>query len=236
MSLKHGGMALIKIHRRLRARATAPALAITLGTLLGSASVAAQASGPERDDETADGASAIIVTGTRIARPELESTMPISVITLADAKDFGRNTVYDALLLNPAIGPGLGESSSLGQEYDAGVANINLRNMGNNRSLVLVDGHRWVSGGAPTSAVDVNTIPSALIDRFEVVTGGAAAIYGADAVTGAVNIIMKKQMTGLNLSATNGISEKGDAHQFDASGAGGFDFGGGRGHFVFGGN
>ncbi|MBO9624260.1 MAG: TonB-dependent receptor [Sphingomonas sp.] len=186
--------------------------------------------------ESGDEPGTLIVTGTRIARPELESTMPIAILTREDARDFGRNTVYDALMLNPAIGPGLGESSSLGQEYDAGVANINLRNMGNNRSLVLVDGHRWVSGGARTSAVDVNTIPSALIERFEVVTGGAAAIYGADAVTGAVNIIMKKEMKGLHLSATTGISGQGDAGQSDLSAAGGFDFGGGRGHLVFGAN
>lgn len=178
----------------------------------------------------------VIVTGSRIARPELESAMPISVTTMEQAKEFARVTVYDALMQNPAMGPGLGESSSLGQEYDAGVANINLRNMGNNRSLVLVDGHRWVSGGARTSAVDVNTIPTALIDRFEVVTGGAAAVYGADAVTGAVNVVMKKQMKGIQFSATTGISSHTDARQSDATLATGFDFAEGKGHVVIGGN
>ncbi|WP_255326604.1 TonB-dependent receptor [Sphingobium sp. EM0848] len=179
---------------------------------------------------------AIIVTGTHIARPELESTMPISIIQMADARTYARDTVYDALLLHPAIGPGLGDSNSQGQEYDTGVANINLRNMGNNRSLVLVDGQRWVSGGARISAVDLKTIPSAMIDRLEVVTGGAAAIYGADAVTGAVNIIMKKTVTGLHLSVTNGISQQGDANQLNISGTTGFQFDGGRGHFVIGGD
>ncbi len=177
----------------------------------------------------------IVVTGTRIARPELQSAMPVAVLRMDDARTYGRNTVYDALLLNPAIGPGLGDSNSQGQEYDTGVANINLRNMGNNRSLVLVDGQRWVSGGARTSAVDLNTIPAAMIDRFEVVTGGAAAIYGADAVTGAVNIIMKKDITGLHLSATSGLSQQGDAAQSDVSVTTGRTFGGGRGHFVIGG-
>ena len=217
-------------------RQAASMLALGTALCVSAPSLAADADDATPEQNGADSGNAIIVTGTHIARPELESAMPISVTTMDDAKEFARTTVYDALLLNPAIGPGLGESSSLGQEYDAGVANINLRNMGNNRSLVLVDGHRWVSGGARTSAVDVNTIPTALIDRFEVVTGGAAAIYGADAVTGAVNIIMKKRVTGLHLTATNGLSEKGDANQFDMSGATGFDFGGGRGHFVLGGN
>jgi outer membrane receptor protein involved in Fe transport len=176
----------------------------------------------------------IVVTGTHIARPEVESAMPISVINADDAKNYGYNTVYDALRLDPAIGPGIGEMNSGGQEYDQGVANINLRNMGANRSLVLVDGERWVSSGARTSAVDLNTIPTALIDRFEVVTGGAAAIYGADAVTGAVNIIMKKEMTGLDVSATTGISGHGDAKQDNVSIATGSEFGDGRGHFVIG--
>jgi iron complex outermembrane recepter protein len=93
----------------------------------GAAIPASAASEPEATSD-------IIVTGTRIARPELESAMPVVVLRMDEAKNQGRDTAYDALLLNPAIGPGLGESNSQGQEYDTGVANINLRNMGNNRS------------------------------------------------------------------------------------------------------
>lgn len=180
-------------------------------------------------------ASDIVVTGSRIARPELQSAMPVSVISPEDARTFGRNTIYDTLLLNPAIGAGVGEMNSGGQIYEQGVANINLRNLGTNRSLVLVDGQRWVSGGARTSAVDLNTIPTALIDRYEVVTGGAAAIYGADAVSGAVNIVMKKRLSGVHLSATSGISGEGDARQTNASIATGGSFDSGRGSFVVGG-
>jgi iron complex outermembrane receptor protein len=178
----------------------------------------------------------VIVTGSHIARPEVDSPMPVSVINMDDAKEFGRDSAYDALLLNPAIGPGMGATSSYGSEFDQGVANINLRNMGNNRSLVLVDGERWVSGGARTSAVDLNTIPAAMIDHIETVTGGAAAIYGADAVTGAVNIIMKKEITGLHISATAGVSGHGDSNQDDVSVTTGFNFAGDRGHFAIGGN
>ncbi|QJU59928.1 TonB-dependent receptor [Sphingomonas sp. AP4-R1] len=185
--------------------------------------------------EPAEGEQALIVTGTRIARPELQSAMPIAVLDMKTVKGFGYNTVYDALTLNPAIGPGIGNSNSQGETYDVGVANINLRNLGVNRSLVLVDGKRWVSGGARTSAVDLNTIPDAMIDRFEVVTGGAAAIYGADAVTGAVNIIMKKDITGVHLSATNGISQRGDGRQTNISATTGLKFDDGRGSFVLGG-
>lgn len=185
--------------------------------------------------DTAEADDAIVVTGSRIARPELESAMPVAVLSMDSARSFGYNTVYDALKLNPAIAPGLGNANSQGETFDVGVANINLRNLGVNRSLVLVDGKRWVSGGARTSAVDLNTIPDAMIERFEIVTGGAAAIYGADAVTGAVNIIMKKDVTGLHLTATSGISQQGDARETNISATTGFKFADDRGSFVLGG-
>jgi iron complex outermembrane receptor protein len=182
-----------------------------------------------------DAVSDIVVTGTHIVRPELDSAMPTSVVTMEDARNFGRTGAYDALMLNPAVGPGLGIANSQGEVWDAGAAFISLRNLGTNRSLVLVDGMRRVSGSARSSAVDVNMIANDMIDRIEVVTGGAAAIYGADAVTGAVNIIMKKDITGLHLSATNGISQQGDANEYSVSLATGARFAGGRGSFVIGG-
>ena len=199
----------------------------------GSTAVLSAADGRSEADAEVE---TLVVTGSRIARPELDSSMPVSVVSFDAAKDFGRFTAYDALKQVPAIAPGLGEWSSRSQAYDKGVANINLRNMGANRSLVVVDGHRWVSGGARTMAVDLNTIPSALIERFEVVTGGAAAIYGADAVTGAVNVIMKKQMDGVSASATAGVSEDGDAEQYQFSAATGFKFADDRARVVIGGN
>lgn len=186
--------------------------------------------------ETAKTLDSVVVTGSRIARPELESVMPISVVNFEEVKQSGRFTLYDALMLNPAISPGMGEMNSMGQEYDKGVANVDLRAMGANRSLVLVDGLRWVSGGARTAAVDLNTIPSALVDRIETVTGGASAIYGADAVTGAVNVVMKKRMDGTTASFTTGMAEQGDARQTHASVASGFDFMDDRAHLVFGAN
>ena len=177
----------------------------------------------------------IVVTGTRVPRPETDSAMPVSVRSVATAQDFGYNTVYEALIQSPAVGPGLGMFNSQGEAWDVGVSSINLRSMGVNRSLVLVDGKRWVSGGARTSAVDLNSIPDAMIERIEIVTGGAAAIYGADAVTGAVNIITKKDVTGLHVSASNGISQRGDAEQKSLSASTGIKFAAQRGSFDFGG-
>lgn len=192
---------------------------------------------PKPPDESAapEVPQTIIVTGTHIARPEIDSVMPVAVHSMEMARGFGYNTAYETLIQSPAIGPGLGFSNSQGEAWDVGVSSINLRSMGVNRSLVLVDGKRWVSGGARTSAVDLNSIPDALIDRIEIVTGGAAAIYGADAVTGAINIITKKNITGVQISASNGISQYGDARQANISATTGFKFGEGRGSFEIGG-
>lgn len=161
--------------------------------------------------------------------------MPVSVRSVTTAREFGYNTVYEALIQSPAVGPGLGMFNSQGEAWDVGVSSINLRSMGVNRSLVLVDGKRWVSGGARTSAVDLNSIPDVMIERIEIVTGGAAAIYGADAVTGAVNIITKKGVTGTHVSASNGISQRGDADQKSLSASTGVKFAAERGSFDFGG-
>lgn len=188
--------------------------------------------------ETAAGGDDIVVTGSRISRSDLESPMPVSVTRMDDAFDLGIINAYDALRRDPALGNGL--DSSVGcvdcnTGTDTGLGALNLRNLGINRTLTLVDGQRRVSVLAGASAVDPNMIPVGMIDRFEVVTGGAAAVYGADAVTGAVNIITKKSIEGLDLRLTGGVSEKGDATRFMASLVTGGTFAGDRGSFIIGG-
>ncbi|HWK35240.1 TonB-dependent receptor plug domain-containing protein, partial [Sphingomonas sp.] len=170
----------------------------------------------------------IVVTGSRIARPELESAMPVSVTSMDQALTLGRISAIDALARDPALGINQDLASDV-RGWDAGISAVNLRNLGTNRSLTLIDGQRRVSGSARSSSVDIGMIPVGMIDRMEVVTGGAAAIYGADAVTGAVNIITKRDITGLNLSASSGISEQGDSAQYLLSLATGGKFAGGRG-------
>lgn len=219
--------------------------AIAVSAVLMAANAHAQSSGEDHNEATpaeanvggaaSNVAADIVVTGSRISRPELESAMPISVISMDQAETMGINSVHEALLRDPAIGPGVGRSNAQGQGYDGGAASINLRNMGTNRTLTLIDGRRRVSGSARSSAVDLNMIPAAMVERIEVVTGGAAAIYGADAVTGAVNIITKRSIDGLSISATSGISERGDASEYSVSMATGGTFADGRGSFAVGG-
>lgn len=176
----------------------------------------------------------IVVTGSRIARPDLESAMPVSVTKMDEAFMLGRVSAYDALKRDPALGIGQ-DLASASTGWDAGIQAVNLRNLGVNRSLTLIDGQRRVSSSARSSAVDINMIPVGMIDRVEVVTGGAAAIYGADAVTGAVNIITKRDINALNITATTGITDKGDANEFMVSISTGGKFADGRGSIAIGG-
>ncbi|WP_152980724.1 TonB-dependent receptor plug domain-containing protein [Stenotrophomonas ginsengisoli] len=175
----------------------------------------------------------VVVTGSRIARPELVTPMPISVVRMDEALRFGATDAYSALAQNPAIGVGTSLASGP-SGWDSGIASINLRNMGTNRTLTLIDGKRRVSASARSSAVDISTIPLGMIERVEVVTGGAAAVYGADAVTGAVNIITKKDIEQTTLSASAGLSERGDAQHHTLSAATGFKFAEGRGRVSLG--
>lgn len=187
------------------------------------------------DEQAGADMGTIVVTGSRIARPELDNPMPISLIDMATFRKLGITHPYDALRQDPAISTGIGLSNSYGSASDSGIQTVSLRNMGTSRTLTLVDGKRRVPGSSGTAAVDLNMISPALIDRIEVVTGGAAAIYGADAVTGVVNVITKDSIEGLHLDATTGISGHGDASRTTISGATGGIFADNRGSFTVGG-
>lgn len=201
----------------------------------GGQAAATPASGQETGHEGIETFDSVVVTGSRIARPELDNPMPVSVINMDDMQRIGVETAEDALRMEPSIGSGVGRYNAQGQGFDGGMAAISLRNMGTNRSLTLVDGRRRVSGSARSSAVDVNMIPSGMIDRIEIVTGGAAAIYGADAVTGAVNIITKDDLEGFQANVRYGVSDHSDAQTKTVSASFGTPFHGGRGHFSVGG-
>ncbi|GFE80082.1 TonB-dependent receptor [Steroidobacter agaridevorans] len=185
-------------------------------------------------DASPDSLEQVLVTGSRIARPDLENPMPVRVLRMDEAERFGHTDLYGALAEVPGIGVGNSLLSS-STSWDSGATFINLRNLGTNRSLTLIDGKRRVSSSARSSAVDIGTIPLGMIERVEIVTGGAAAVYGADAVTGAVNIITKKEINETTLSVKQGVSDRNDADEFQASVSTGFNFGGDRGRVAVGG-
>ena len=146
----------------------------------------------------------ITVTGSRIARdPNLTAPVAVQSVTAEDIQLSGKMDVTEVIRRIPALSAsesGDGSAGSSGSAFDSsesivrnpqGESVLQLRGMGLERTLVLVDGRRHVAGSPGSSAVDINSIPQPLIERVEVLTGGASAIYGADAVTGVVNFIMK---------------------------------------------
>ncbi|MBJ6120322.1 TonB-dependent receptor plug domain-containing protein [Sphingomonas mollis] len=184
-------------------------------------------------DEAGD--TEIVVTGSRIARPELDSPTPVTSYSAATLQQSGRVNVTDFLAQTPALigsSTSAQQSGSTGGFGQTGVNLLNLRNLGTARTLVLVDGRRHVAGLPGSASVDINTIPADLIDRIDVTTGGASAIYGADGVSGVVNFVLKRNFEGLVARGQTGISEDGDAGNRYFSITGGKNFAGGRGNIA----
>lgn len=185
------------------------------------------------DTPPADEADAgeIVVTGSRIARPELTASIPVAVVSAETMQNKGQTNVLDALRDIPIAGQSLDKSASNFSNFDNGISTINLRNLGTSRTLVLINGRRSV-GTPGDSAVDLNNIAPDLIDHVEVATGGTSAVYGSDAVAGVVNIILKKKFDGIQLRLQGNVSGRGDAGSQLASITAGKTFADGRGHVV----
>lgn len=194
---------------------------------LGLALISAPAFAQEADAEAAEESEEIIVvTGTRIANPNIELSSPVSVV---GAEEFAVQQVFsveDVLRDIPGAQPGVGSNVGNG---GAGAATINLRGLGTNRNLVLIDGNRVVPADLSTR-VDTNIIPLALLQRVDVFTGGATTAYGADAVTGVVNFVTKDDFSGIEMNAGYGLTEQGDGKQYRVDVTIGGDFADGRGN------
>ncbi|WP_371414115.1 TonB-dependent receptor plug domain-containing protein [Sphingosinicella sp. CPCC 101087] len=176
----------------------------------------------------------IIVTGTRVVRDGYEAPTPLTVLTQEEIQNSSpTNNVADFVNQLPALAGSTRPSNSRlnlssGQ---AGINALNLRNLGEVRTLVLLDGRRSVASTV-TGLVDVNTIPQLLVERVEVVTGGASATYGSDAIGGVVNFILDKDFEGLKFQGDTGITSRGDGFNYSVGIAGGMSFAGGRGHVL----
>jgi iron complex outermembrane recepter protein len=175
----------------------------------------------------------IVVTGSRIRRANEVQSTPVATLGAAELASRGTVNIVEALSALPAVGANtLSPSGAPRNTLLAGLYTVDLRSLGSSRTLVLVDGKRYVSGLQGSSAVDISTIPTDLIDRVEVTTGGASAVYGSDAIAGVVNFVLKKKVDGLQLRAQSGISSRGDAGQYKVGLVGGGSFADDRGSFV----
>jgi outer membrane receptor protein involved in Fe transport len=219
----------VNFQTRLKSAAAPIALSVML---------AAQPALAQETDETAAEAAAdqdasgsdevIVVTGSRIARPEFSLPNPVVTLGGEAIEQSGETNLTEFLVDQPALigsqTSTLSAGSNLVDAQQVGSNFLDLRNLGENRTLVLVDGRRHVAGYPGTAAVDINTIPTDLVERIDVLTGGASAIYGADGVSGVVNFILKRDFEGLRVRGQAGISQRGDAGSRLISVVGGQNF------------
>ncbi|MEL7130045.1 MAG: TonB-dependent receptor, partial [Pseudomonadota bacterium] len=175
----------------------------------------------------------VFVTGTRIERTAANAPSPVSIYSREELQKFGFADLSEAIRFTPALNQSIGTLSSVDPfgSTNAGLASLDLRGLGASRTLVLVDGRRHVAGVPGEATVDVASIPGALIERVEVLTGGGgSAIYGADAVSGVVNYILKKDFEGVEYQGSVGVSDEGDGENFFGSLTVGGNFANDRGN------
>jgi outer membrane receptor protein involved in Fe transport len=198
------------------------------------------AAAPQTDPQTDPNASGqdeggeIVITGSRIAQPGLESPIPITSLTGEQLSNTGRVSAGDVLNDLPALASTFSQQNSTRFLGTSGLNLLDLRGLGTQRTLVLVNGRRHVGADILNNAVspDVNTFPTDLIDRVEVVTGGNSAVYGSDAIAGVVNFVLKDHFEGVQIRGQGAISQYGDAGAYYGSILAGKNFAEGRGNIA----
>ncbi len=204
---------------------------IIAGSLIASSSAFAQAAVPAEavpEETTAEG-DTIVVTGSLITNPNLERSSPVNVTTSEEIELTQSNVAEEILREIPGIVPSIGSAVNNG---NGGASFVDLRGLGSFRNIVLLDGNRIAPSGL-VGRVDLNNIPLALVERVDVLTGGASTTYGADAISGVVNFITKQDFAGVEVQASEQITEEGDGNIFRIDATIGANFDDGRGNATF---
>lgn len=184
-------------------------------------------------DAAADEADQVIViTGSRIVRPTLDSAIPVTTVTSTDLNRTGSVAIGDVLNDLPSLRSTYSQANSTQYIGTSGLNLLDLRGLGVSRTLVLVNGRRHVTSSPGDFLVDTNTIPTDLIDRVDVVTGGSSAVYGSDAMAGVVNFVLKRDFDGFAANAQAGITSHGDRPAYRLSATYGKNFADGRGNIA----
>lgn len=185
------------------------------------------------EDAVSDATRDILVTGTRVVRDGYNQPTPVTVAPTAELEKATPTNLADALNKLPQFANSVSPAANTQLQGNSGEHGnlLNLRGVGPTRALILLDGIR-VPPTTFRGAVDVNTIPQLLIQRVDVVTGGASAVYGSDAVSGAVNFVLDKKFEGIKGVAQRGVSSRGDLGNYRLGMAGGMSFAGDRGHVL----
>ena len=215
-------------------QATLVAAAVGVGVAQAQSDTASLASETVRSDTLRDESrqqiEEVIVTGTRITRRDFASPSPVYTLSGDSIRLQGFPTVEEVLNRLPQFSPSFGRTMGYKEvEYGIEESSINLRGLGSERTLVLLDGTRLGAGGTH-GVINTNVLPSVMMERVEVLTGGASSVYGPDAISGVVNFITRRDFTGFELSGNYEISDESDADVWSVNAAAGSSFGEGRGN------
>ncbi len=198
--------------------------------------VATGAQAQQAAQEPAAAVDEIVVTGSRVVRDGYEAPTPVSVMSADELNAMSTNNIADAVSALPAFSNSVTPRNSTANLSSgaAGVNQLNLRGIGTNRTLILLDGRRVINSSltADNSAPDINSFPSSLVQRVDVVTGGASAAYGSDALTGVVNFVIDREFTGIKGEVQGGMTKYRDDKNYNAALTFGMPFAGGRGHLL----
>ncbi|WP_439533594.1 TonB-dependent receptor plug domain-containing protein [Polymorphobacter sp.] len=203
-------------------------LAVSLTSVLALSAAMAQ----QADADAPADAEAIVVTGSRLSTGFIAPT-PVTTVGTLEIEQRASTNLGEVLAQLPSFRNSNSFNSAGVTSRNGSQITPDLRGLGSSRTLVLVNGRRHVPSET-TGSVDIKLIPTLMVQQVEVVTGGASAAYGSDAVAGVVNFILKDNIDGIELTAQSGISQVGDGEEFRLSGAAGTSFGGGRGKINFG--
>lgn len=173
----------------------------------------------------------IVVTGSRILRDNTNSSSPMVTLGEEAIADTGELAIEAVLTTQPQFVVSQGSTSNRNNSQGGAAASVDLRGLGPRRTLVLMDGRR-LPAGSIDNVVNLNVVPSSVIGRIEVLTGGASSTYGSDAISGVVNLIVRTDLDGIEADAQYGFSEEGDAEEFQGSLTFGGDFADGRGRTI----
>lgn len=201
------------------------------GVLAIPAAYAQDAAPPDQDDSIEE----VVVTGSRIRQDAQSFANPVTTFSAETLAESGKTDLADFLVQSPALLGSITGDLTAGSNPGFGEVGLNLldlRHLGVDRTLVLVDGRRHVSGLAGSAAVDVDAIPTDLLEAVDVLTGGASAVYGADGVSGVVNFRLRKDFEGLTLRGQTSKSDRGDGANNFLAVTGGMNFSEGRGNFA----
>ncbi|MGX5201340.1 TonB-dependent receptor domain-containing protein [Aliikangiella sp. IMCC44632] len=223
----------MRIHDAKNPIAKAVKLALLATATVSALSTPATLLAAEAEEEADKDTNRVVITGSRLRREGFESPSPVNVITAEQIERSGAVALGDVLATFPQLDSTFTSQNSGNFIGTAGIGSLDLRGLGTQRTLVLVNGRRHVSGSPGSSAVDVNSIPAILIERVDIITGANAAVYGADAVTGVVNFILKDNIEGSEVRANYGIAGDSGFERRGVSFTSGSNFAENKGSVIF---